>query len=65
MNESKVEPAFMSVKDAAVYLGISPRQVYNLFYDGQLGPDIKQGSKRSLDFQAVKAYAERLRTGAA
>jgi excisionase family DNA binding protein len=65
MPDSKVEPAFMSVKDTAVYLSLSEREVYNLYYEGELGADIKRGSKRLLDFQSVKAYAKRLREGAA
>ena len=63
--QQRFEPAFISVKDAAYYLGLSTRQVYNLYYEGELGPDIKQGSKRLLDFQSVRKYAERLRDGAA
>lgn len=59
----EVDPDAMSVKDAARYLGVSTRRIYELLSAGELGPDIHEGTKRLIAFDAVQTYARRRRAG--
>lgn len=58
-----VEPIFVSVKDAAAILAISPWAVYKLLGDGEIDCQY-HGSRRLVRLASLRSYADNLPTEA-
>lgn len=57
-----IEPEFITVRQAALALGLSPGTVYDLCYSGQITSHL-YGTRRLVDVASVRAMAKRIRDG--
>lgn len=60
-----IEPRFITVADAALYLAVNPYTVYRLLKDPGNGIVVRHhGRKKLIDLASLKAYADSLPTAA-
>ena len=58
---TSVDPLFVTVKDAARVLALSPKTIYRLMDAGEI-EDTYHGRKRMAVYASVLAYGEKLRS---
>lgn len=60
----QVEPIFVTVKDAALILGLSPYSMGQLLRPDESGEppikSVKQGGRRSVSYRSLREYADTL-----
>ena len=58
-----IEPRFVTVADAALYLAVNPYTVYRLIRDPDNGIVVRHhGRKKLIELASLKAYADSLST---